>query len=193
MKVAVLMTCLFGLAAAATTRTTRSTTSTTTTTAPTTIGPIITAWQKSTGNGWSSWSGIAADIISVSYTSQYVYVSANSIPSYSIGPTWPGNTPSSQNDTWSFYRTPTYKSGTKTKCPMGTTGLWINGVAIYNPDDAQTYNDYGVWSRNAYFFEGSFFDSCEGHASSDGRYHHHINPTCLYSSSDSSTHSPIIG
>lgn len=26
-----------------------------------------------------------------------------------------------------------------------------------------------------------------------GEYHHHVNPTCLYSYSDSSKHSPIIG
>jgi hypothetical protein len=55
-----------------------------------TYGPqmVLSTWKKSTGTGYN---GIIADIISVSYTNASqltarVYVTANMIPSYSIGP-----------------------------------------------------------------------------------------------------------
>ena len=59
-----------------------------------TYGPqmVLSTWKKSTGTGYN---GIIADIISVSYTNASqltarVYVTANMIPSYVIGPTWTG-------------------------------------------------------------------------------------------------------
>ena len=58
-----------------------------------TYGPqmVLSTWKKSTGVGYN---GIKADILSVSYTNASmstatVYVTANMIPSYTIGPTWP--------------------------------------------------------------------------------------------------------
>jgi hypothetical protein len=41
---------------------------------------------------------------------------------------------------------------------MGHIGLWINGVSIYNADDGYSYNNQGVWNRNAYMYEGVSFD-----------------------------------
>jgi len=134
-----------------------------------------------------------------------VYVSANSIPSYTIGPKWTGNpnNPSAQGDTWSFYRTPTANTGTLTTGSLGTIGLWKNGMSIYNADDGQYYvntatgvNTTTAWSRNAYFFEYSSFDGCFGHASAGGRYHNHVLPVsgskCMFTLS-TTTHSPIVG
>ena len=61
-----------------------------------TYGPqmVLSTWKKSTGTGYN---GIKADILSVSYTNATqatatVYVTANMIPSYTIGPTWPKST-----------------------------------------------------------------------------------------------------
>ena len=45
---------------------------------------------------------------------------------------------------------------------LGHIGLFLDGVSIYNPDDAQSYNNLGVWKRNALFWEGPSFDSCKG-------------------------------
>lgn len=36
-------------------------------------------------------------------------------------------------------------------------------------------------------------DSCNGHPQQTGFYHNHINPICLYDSTNSNVHSPIIG
>ncbi len=56
-----------------------------------------------------------------------------------------------------------------------------------------SYNNAGIWNRNAYVFEKVSFDSCNGHPQQQGVYHIHIHPNCLYSYTESSQHSPIIG
>jgi hypothetical protein len=56
-----------------------------------------------------------------------------------------------------------------------------------------SYNNKNIWDQNAYIFEGVSFDTCLGHPSQNGEYHHHINPKCLYNDADSMNHSPIIG
>ena len=60
---------------------------------------VVNGWKTSTGTGYS---GITADVYGISYDGSYVYISANSIPSYTIGPTWTANpnTPSGQNVTY---------------------------------------------------------------------------------------------
>jgi len=76
---------------------------------------------------------------------------------------------------------------------MGHIGVWTNGVSIFNVSDGMSYNNAGVWNRNAYFWEGISFDDCLGHPAPNGEYHHHVSPRCLYNITDSSQHSPIIG
>ena len=136
-----------------TTKTT--TTTTTTTTKSSSLNPIITNWIQSTGTGYN---GTRADVLSIYYTSTDVYISANSIPSYSIGP-WASNpnTPSAQNFVVRFPLSPSAAS-TKTATMMGTNGLWKNGVAIYNAKDGYSYNSLGVWNRNAYYWEGVSYE-----------------------------------
>ena len=106
---------------------------------------------------------IKTDVLSVKYDSSYVYVNTNSVPSYSIGP-WTANpnTPSAQNAIAKFALKPSNAS-TASVVGLGPIGLWSNGVAIFNGLDGMTYNT--VWHRNAYFFEGISFDSCNGHPS----------------------------
>ena len=70
------------------------------------------------------------------------------------------NVPSAQNKYYSFKLTTTIPS-TKTALSTGAIGLWKDGVEIFNGFDAVTYNTY--WHRNAYYWEGSSFDSCLGH------------------------------
>jgi hypothetical protein len=76
---------------------------------------------------------------------------------------------------------------------LGHIGVWSNGVSIFNADDGMTYNNAGVWHRNAFFWEGPSFDNCLGHPQQSGEYHHHVSPNCLYDQTDSTSHSPIIG
>lgn len=152
--------------------------------------PIITAWTKSTGKGYK---GYLTNVIRIDYSAKFVYVYTNSIPSYSIGP-WQSNPNDamSKNFTFKFPRVLRKNNGTAIQSPLGHIGLWLNGVSIYNADDGMSYNNQGIWKRNAYVFEGISFDGCKGHPDQNGEYHHHISPDCLYSKS-SSVHSPLLG
>ena len=85
------------------------------------------------------------------------------------------------------------KTGTPTNVGLGHIGVWTNGVSIFNPKDGMSYNNQGVWNRNALYYEGVSFDDCLGHPAPNGEYHHHVNPVCLYDDTDSLNHSPIIG
>ncbi|RNA08952.1 T9SS C-terminal target domain-containing [Brachionus plicatilis] len=154
------------------------------------INPIIAEWTKSTGSGYG---GFNTNVYKIEYSSSYVWVSTNSIPSFSIGP-WANNPNNAKgmDYTFQFPLNPTYNIGTPTKVPLGHIGLWINGVSVFNADDGMTYNNLGVWKRNAYIWEGVSFDSCKGHPNGKSEYHMHISSGCLYNTS-ASHHSPLIG
>ena len=52
---------------------------------------------------------------------------------------------------------------------LGTTGISINGIQIYNPyENPQKDNAYG-----------RLFSSCCGHPQREGIYHYHKYPMCL--------------
>lgn len=156
-----------------------------------TTEPALTSWIKSTGRGYNNY---LTNVQKIDYSANYVYIKAASIPSYSIGP-WKAN-PNSPTDLNSLYkipRKPKEQTGAKTAVPLGAIGIWSNGVTMFNADDAQSYNNKGIWKRNAYVFEKISFDSCNGHPAPNGAYHHHVNPICLYNTKDNTNHSPIIG
>ena len=163
--------------------------------------PDITSWlQNTTATGYA---GITSNVQLVQYSATYVYVSTNCIPEYSIGP-WPTdpNIPAAQNAVCEFPRVPVPNTGTLTSTPLGSIGLWSNGVQMFNPEDGFHWNNSTSawamgpgtsWNRNALIFEGASFDSCLGHPAPGGVYHNHVNPKCLYNDADSTHHSPIIG
>jgi hypothetical protein len=92
---------------------------------------------------------------------------------------------------------PTAATTRTTSIPLGTVGILLNGVSLYNANDGNSYNSAGVWYRNAAFFEGYSFDSCMGHASAGGLYHHHVLPVCLSvngtAANTTTAHSPLLG
>ena len=156
------------------------------------LSPTITSWiQNTTVTGYG---GYLTNVQLVQYDSNYVYISATCIPGYSIGP-WVGdpNIPANKNFVYEIPRHPVPNTGTLTNVPLGQVGAWTNGVSVFNALDANSYNNLGYWHQNAYVFEGSSFDNCLGHPAPDGQYHHHVSPKCLYSVTDSTHHSPIIG
>lgn len=165
------------------------------------VSPDITSWlQNTTVTGYG---GIISNVQLVQYSANYVYVSTNCIPEYAIGP-WPTdpNTPSAQNAVCEFPRNPVPNTGVLTNTPLGSMGLWTNGVQMFNPEDGFHWdNTTGAWAmgpgtawnRNALIFEGASFDTCLGHPAPGGVYHNHVNPKCLYNDLDSTAHSPIIG
>ena len=163
-------------------------------------GPAVTSWVVNT-TGATGYGGILSNVQQVQYSTDSVYVSCTCIPGYSIGP-WNGNpnTPSNQNFVYKIPRNPKQNTGTATAVGNGHTGVWTNGVSIFDVSDAMSYNNAGVWNRNAYYWEGdkfgtvtNGFDNCLGHPQQNGEYHHHVSPKCLYNIDDSTHHSPIIG
>lgn len=77
---------------------------------------------------------------------------------------------------------------------LGTTGLYINGTAIFNWGDGQSYNMQGDWQNLAPFAELYDVDFCGGHAAA-GEYHHHFYSSCMANAfgDAGSAHSPIYG
>jgi hypothetical protein len=77
---------------------------------------------------------------------------------------------------------------------LGAMGLWVNGVAVFNWGDGQSWQQERVWWNLAPAAEAYDLDICPGH-SAMGNYHHHSHPTCLAErlGDDGSGHSPIYG
>ncbi|GAB3736930.1 hypothetical protein GCM10027594_17800 [Hymenobacter agri] len=157
------------------------------------ITPIVSGWVVNT-TGATGYNGILSNVQRVQYSAGNVYITCTGVPSYTIGP-WPNNpnTATNQNFVFKITRTPTPNTGTATATPLGHTGIWSNGVSIFNAKDAMSYNNAGVWNQNAIVVEGPSFDSCLGHPAGNGEYHHHLNPRCLYNDHDSTRHAPLIG
>lgn len=156
-------------------------------------GSTVTSWVINT-TGATGYNNIPSNVQGVKYTSTDVHVSATCIPGYDIGP-WAGNpnTPVNQNFVFKITRNPTQNTGTATVVGLGSVGVWSNGVVMFNAKDGMSYNNAGIWNRNAYYWEGGSFDDCLGHPAPNGAYHHHVNPDCLYDKTASTVHSPVIG
>ncbi len=155
--------------------------------------PQLSSWLLNT-TGQTGYKGYASNVQQVAYTATNVYVSCSCIPGYDIGP-WQNNpnTPVPENFVFKITRSPQKNTGTPVQTPLGHTGVWTNGVSIFNAKDGMSYNNQGVWNRDALYWEGISFDNCLGHPAPNGEYHHHVSPTCLYNDKDSTHHSPIIG
>lgn len=127
--------------------------------------PSINNWVLSTGKS-TVYTSSLTNINKIQYSASYVYVAASGIPTYTIGP-WPNN-PNTAKDQAASYIIPRYpaaNTGTRTSIPLGRIGIWTNGVGIFNANDGQSISG---WSRNAYYFESSSFDSCQGHPENSG-------------------------
>src|ERR1044072_638683 len=157
------------------------------------LGPEATSWVVNTSTA-TRYNNIPSNVPTVQYSPSQVYVSCSCIPGYAIGP-WMGNpnVASNQNFVFKITRSPQQNSGTPTAIGLGHVGIFTNGVSIFNVSDAQSYNNAGIWNRNAYYWEGQGFDNCLGHPQQQGEYHHHVSPKCLYDINDNTQHSPIIG
>lgn len=156
-------------------------------------GPVITSWIINPGNQ-TGYGGYLTNTQSVWYTATDAYVVCTCIPGYDIGP-WTGNpnTPANQDFTFKITRSPVENTGTALATGLGHIGVWRNGVSIFNAKDGMSYNNQGIWNRDALVWEGSSFDACLGHPAPNGEYHHHVNPACLYDYMDDQQHADLIG
>lgn len=168
-------------------------------------GPTITSWlQNTTGiNGRHYVSGnptpindnTAANVQTVQYSNNWVYVSTNGIPAYITGPFLDGNPSlaSDQNAIFKFPLNPVQNTGTPTATTGGNIGVFINGVALFDYRDGVSWNNQtqaegggpimgppgqGVWNRDAIVAERQGFDCAKGHPAM-GNYHHHQNPSAF--------------
>jgi len=160
--------------------------------------PAITAWIINS-NGQTGFGNIPTNVQQVQYSTNNVYVSTYNIPDWiPVGYDWPNNpwSPENQNFVFKITLNPAEKIGAKIPTPYGHIGIWTNGVSIYNPKDAKSWENENVWYQNAFYFEHLLmetFDECLGHPNNMHEYHLHVNPTCLYDDTDNTRHAPIVG
>ena len=166
--------------------------------------PIILKWLQNTtnikgrhyvkGNSTAIEDNVLANVQSVKYSANSVYVATNGIPSYVTGPFQDGN-PSlatSQNAIFKLPLNPVKNNGTPTSTTGGNIGLFINGVALFDYRDGVSWSfasnalkggpsggmGDNVWNRDAVVAERVGFDCSKGHPAM-GNYHHHQNPSAF--------------
>ncbi|MBL7882633.1 MAG: YHYH protein [Bacteroidia bacterium] len=137
---------------------------------------------------------LTANVQTVQYSSNFVYVSTQGIPAYIVGPYLDGNPSqaSNQNAIFKFPLNPVQNTGTLVSTPMGNIGVFVNGVGMFNYSDGVSWKNStgafaggplggtgdGVWNRDAIVYEKLGFDCSKGHPAM-GNYHHHQNPSAF--------------
>jgi hypothetical protein len=167
--------------------------------------PAISAWLRNTtgitGRHYVSGNStpiidasLAANVQSVQYSTNFVYVSTQGVPAYIVGPYLDGN-PSqatNQNAIFKFPLNPVQNTGTLTNTSGGNIGVFINGAALFDYRDGVSWKNSsstmqggplggtgdGVWNRDAIVAERGGFDCSKGHPAM-GNYHHHQNPSAF--------------
>jgi YHYH protein/Secretion system C-terminal sorting domain len=174
------------------------------------LNPAITNWLINTsgltgshyvqGNSTPIADNVAANVQTVQYSTNFVYVSTTGIPAYITGPFLDGN-PSlatNQNAIFKLSLNPTANTGTLTSTTGGNIGIFVNGVALFDYRDGVAWNTQAnalcggpgnppcpggpnanmPWNRDAVPAEKAGFDCSKGHPAM-GNYHHHQNPSAF--------------
>lgn len=172
--------------------------------------PEITSWIRNTtgitgshyvnGNSTAIVDADSANVQTVLYSANWVYVRTKGVPAYTTGPFLDGN-PSlttSQNAIFKISRNPVQNTGTLTATSLGNIGIFSNGVALFDYRDGVAWNSNtnalcggpgnppcpggpGAtmnWNRDAVVAERAGFDCSKGHPAM-GNYHHHQNPSAF--------------
>lgn len=169
----------------------------------------ITSWYLSDGStGYSTQdpdtdsvvTNILADVNTVAYDDDYVYIRTSGIPSHDIG-TSDDPAPAKAGDLDETYRislNPTEETGEKTATGLNAIGIMVNGVSFYNQSDGFAWDprtneingrltEQSEWSVNALWSRADGLDEAGGHSSPEfgtfnddgtltGRYHYHQTP-----------------
>jgi hypothetical protein len=174
------------------------------------LNPAITNWLINTsgltgshyvqGNSTPIADNVAANVQTVQYSTNFVYVTTTGIPAYVTGPFLDGN-PSlatNQNAIFKLSLNPTANAGALTSTTGGNIGIFINGVALFDYRDGVAWNAQTnalcggpgnppcpggpnanmPWNRDAVPAEKLGFDCSKGHPAM-GNYHHHQNPSAF--------------
>ncbi|MFN5183845.1 MAG: YHYH protein [Bacteroidota bacterium] len=174
------------------------------------LNPAITSWLQNTtglqgrhyvaGNSTPITDAVQANVQTVQYSTNWVYVSTTGIPGYITGPFLDGNPSlaSNQNAIFKLPLNPTQNTNTPTATTGGNIGIFINGVALFDYRDGVAWNPstnslcggpgnppcpggQGAtmdWNRDAIVAERQGFDCSKGHPAM-GNYHHHQNPSAF--------------
>ena len=146
--------------------------------------------------------GVLANVQSVDYSEEWVYITATGIPAYITGPFLDGNPSLAQNQN-AIYKlplTPIENTGTPTATNGGNIGIFINGVSLFDYRDGVAWNNNTMslcggppggnppcpggpngnqdWNRDAIPAEMGGFDCNKAHPAM-GNYHHHQNPSAF--------------
>jgi len=110
-----------------------------------------TTWPSDVLAGARTSGGVStptpADTQQVRYNSSTVYVNANGLASYSMGPWFDALQsggvfaafPSNQNEQVELPLAPA-SAATRKNVGMGPQGIWVNGVAVFNSEDGASYS-----------------------------------------------------
>lgn len=172
--------------------------------------PAISAWLRNTtglkgrhyvqGNPTPIQDNVSANVQSVQYSTNWVYVDASGIPAYITGPFLDGN-PSLATEQTGYFKfplNPVQNTGTPTATTPGNIGAFINGVALFDYRDGVAWNTTTnalcggpgnppcpggmgtpqAWNRDAVVAERAGFDCSKAHPAM-GNYHHHQNPSAF--------------
>ena len=167
------------------------------------VGPSVTSWLQNTtgitgrhyvtGNSTPIIDNTLANVQTVQYSDNWVYVSTQGIPAYITGPfNMNPSIAQAQNAIFKISRNPVPNTGNLTNTTGGNIGIFINGVALFDYRDGFSWvtatNTIGggpmnppgdaVWNRNAIVAERAGFDCAKAHPA-NGNYHHHQNPSAF--------------
>ena len=168
------------------------------------LNPSITSWLQNTtnimgrhyikGNPTPIMDAVPANVQSVKYSNDWVYINATGIPAYITGPFLDGNPSIATNQNAIFRLTlnPSKNTGTPTNTTGGNIGLFINGVALFDYRDGVSWSNASnslkggplggmgdqKWNRDAVVAERAGFDCSKAHPAM-GNYHHHQNPSAF--------------
>jgi hypothetical protein len=168
------------------------------------LSPAITSWIQNlsgitgshyvNGNPTPIQDATLANVQTVQYSAQWVYVGTKGIPAYPTGPFLDGN-PSiaqPQNGYFKISLNPVQNIGAPTNTTGGNIGIFINGVALFDYRDGVSWRAAtnslaggplggmgdNIWNRDAVVAERVGFDCSKGHPAM-GNYHHHQNPSAF--------------
>lgn len=125
----------------------------------------------------------------ISLSNDSVYIKSTGLAHYTMGPWYVNEAktslfPSFPGNSAILYRFPrmvTYLKdyqSPKDVTNLGACGLTVDGVQIFNYSDGMSYNNAGVWNRDAFFNEGVTFDAGNAHQARES-FHYHANPPAL--------------
>jgi hypothetical protein len=160
----------------------------------------ITGRHYIEGNSTPIVDAVLANVQSVDYSDDWVYITATGIPAYITGPFLDGN-PSLAQDQDAIYKLPLIpieNTGTPTETTPGNIGVFINGVSLFDYRDGVAWNNDTMnlcggpgnppcpggpfatqdWNRDAIPAEMGGFDCNKAHPAM-GNYHHHQNPSAF--------------